>query len=173
MTTQEWIAVISQILAIAAALGVGGKWMKGHLVDIKSRLPILVKDVQAVGSVVEDVTKLPAVGAVKTVLDTEVHHVEDLLRKSRILTVAGTALHTFEKGVTALSENEKGTVIQFVQTELKKLGIEIDVPEVLGALSDVQAQADRLKNTSAYKNTVALDASIQAMKEAATTLNQA
>ncbi len=166
MSTTQWIQVISQVLAIAAALGLGGKWMSGHLKQIKAALPTAVKDAAAVAG---DIAKLPAVGAVKAVMGTELHNAEDWARKNQILVAVGTALHSWESNLANLSSNQKGTVVQVAQAELKKVGVTAAIPELAAAVSEFQSKSNAIANGKPNQNTVALDSSIKELQQAADT----
>ena len=172
MNSQTWITIVSAIAVCIVNLGVIGKWFKSHKAQILAAIPGIVAGAkaveQSVTTAVEDVAKMPGVGVVKTVMGTEIHNVENALRHSQILQVAGTALHTFLADLSSLNDTQLGSIKIFVESELKKLGVTVTPEEVLTALKDVQTAADALKKSPVYVDTMKLVQSSEAMKQAAT-----
>lgn len=172
MTTQEWITIISQgagaAVAIVAIVATVRKFLMKHHADFMSGIVQLAQGVARNAVIAtEDIGKLPGAGAVQAVMGTELHSIEDTLRKSRILQTAGTALHSFETSLGNLTSTQKGSAGVFVQTELKKLGITVTPAEVLGGLLEAQKAADALKATPLFAQTKQIDKTAQAMQDAA------
>jgi hypothetical protein len=111
--------------------------------------------------VVEDVAKLPALAEMKIKLNDA----ESKLRVKEIATIAGAALHAYERGFNGLSQNEKGTLLTLVRAEVAKVYPDVTDQEIIAALKDTQGLADVFKGTEAYKATIALENSLKSLTQ--------
>lgn len=163
------ITILSPWIAVASALGFGGSWLKKHLptllTDAKKDLPVVVREVETVGGDIGKIFNWPGLEAAKAPLELQLRGKDSELQKAHTQQVAATVLNTFGKDLADLSKNEKGTAVQFVESELARFGIHVDVAAILHALDAAQSATDKLRSTDAYKNTKALDQSLAALKQ--------
>ncbi len=103
--------------------------------------PILKQDAGVIGTVigdgahlVEDVFKVPEFATVKTELASKTYAVKN----SELGRIASWALHAYEKGFDALTQNEKGTLVTLVRVELSKAHVDVTDSEIVSALTDAQ-----------------------------------
>lgn len=113
--------------------------------------------------VVEDVLEFPAFIETKAKLESA----ESKLRSKEITAIAGAALHAYERGFGALSQNEKGTLLTLARSEVAKVYPDVTDQEIISAVKAAQGLADVFKRTEAFQNTAALEQSLKALIQAA------
>jgi hypothetical protein len=163
MITQDLVTIIG-----TAVVTIGGMTpvFRSHAKKIGT---FLVNNSKPVANVVEDVVKaaedvakFPEFAELKLKLsDTE-----SKLRKTEIARIAGAALHAYERGFDSLSQNEKGTLITLIRSEIAKVYPDVNDQEIISALKLMQTTSNIFKDTQAFKNVAALEQSLKALLQA-------
>lgn len=135
----DWTVVGSQIAGVAVLLAAGWKWLKSHDPKLVSEIPAGVEHVvDGVAHEIEDLAKTPWFASVAATGKLEIKHVTDKLLVSHLGQAASQAVASFgltaAKTLAALTEGEKGTAIEMVQTALSAVGQKVTPAQALTAL---------------------------------------
>lgn len=131
----DWTVVGSQIAGVAVLLAAGWKWLKSHDPKLVSEIPVGVEHVvDGVAHEIEDLAKTPWFASVAATGKLEIKHVTDKLLVSHLGTAASQALASFGKVLGSMTESEKGTAVEMVQSALTVVGQKVTPAQALTAL---------------------------------------
>lgn len=162
--------IIAAVQVLATIFGaVGGVvfahkkgWIKSAEQNVIAAAPVIAEVVTEGETILRNVLHAPQLAGV----DLKIHQLASKLADSQIVQIAGTALHSFSKHISQLTEDERATAVLFVQTEAKKrFGLTINASQILAALSDAQKLADEFVASDLFTKTrdiVAVKASVVA-----------
>lgn len=161
LVTAVSTAILTLVGGIPLFVGLAKKW--GPVIEKEA--PLIAEGANMAEHAAEDILKMPRVAALEADLKAKVSD----LKKSELAKMATTALHAFEKDLSLLTPNEKVTLLTYVHAAMGKLGVNVTDAEILNALGVAQKVANDFKSTDAFKNTAALEASLEALKTVQTT----
>jgi hypothetical protein len=128
---------------------------------VKNDAPVVKRVITDVVDEAEKLLQLPELATIKAELSSK----EKSMKESELGRIAGAALHSWETNFASLTQNQKGTLVTLVRTEIAKKFPDVTDAEIVSALNAVQALSDGFKETQAYKATVALEESLKALTQ--------
>lgn len=152
LTLQTLIDVVTGQTAVSAALYATIKTViekKNAKTVLQTAEPLLAPIVQVGEKVVEDVIHSPKVAE----LELKISKFEGALHETKLGHLAATALHSFGKTASELTPDEQSTAILYVQTEAKKLGIDVTPSQVVDALTAAEKAVSTFRNSELFKTT--------------------
>lgn len=157
----DWTTVIS--VAAGAAVTISSLWKKIEQKDPKlaQEVPHALKTVLDDGEkIVADLLKSPWFASEAAKGKLELHHITDKLKNAVVAQYAAQGLAAFDTELKDLSNIQRASLLSFVQSRLKTIGVNVTPNEVNAALELVQTAIDATRST-VVKSAAELD---QALK---------
>lgn len=160
-TGTDWTTVIS--VAAGAVVTISSLWKKLEQKDPKlaQGVPHALKTVLDDGEkIVADLLKSPWFASEAAKGKLELHHITDKLKNAVVAQYAAQGLAAFDTELKDLSNIQRASLLSFVQSRLKAIGVDVTPSEVNAALELVQTAIDATRST-VVKSAAELD---QALK---------
>ncbi|KPV42035.1 hypothetical protein [Alicyclobacillus ferrooxydans] len=151
----DWTTVSTGVGVVLAV----GVWGEKRWTAIKKADPQLVKELpkavvraaDGVGSFFVNVAKMPMFAGLAAKGELQAHHIEQHLMDTHLALAAAKAVGVFNSAlnvtVDKLSATQRTDIIEFVRSELKKVGVDKTDAEIVQALKAAQAEFENIEKT--------------------------
>lgn len=148
----DWTVVSTGVGVAAAVLAGGSKLWKTVEKDDPGLIKSLPHDFVTVADDaahwIGGLAKSPWFASEAATGKIELHHITDKLLSAHLGTAAADAIASFGKDFGAMTEGEKGTAIEMVQSALKAFGQTVTAPQSIDALNKADARKATLTPTA-------------------------